>query len=134
MTQQETQNDVWAIVELMGHARTAGMLRKSDIGNSLIRVDIPVGDDGYHTRYFGEAAIYSISIVSEEIARAYALPDRDIIAYDEPIVPRAEYEKALHAARQANSQLERQISELQRRLTAVKALPAGAVDDEEDDY
>ena len=112
---------MWAVIELMGHGRTAGMIRTSDLGG-LLRVDVPI-EEGYRTEYYGNQAIYSIKVVSEEIARAYALPDRDIIAYDEPSVPRAEYEKALQLARQVNNSQQRQIEELQRRLTVVSALP-----------
>lgn len=113
--------EMWAVVELMGHGRTAGMIRTSDMG-SLLRVDVPI-EDGYRTEYYGESAIYSIKVVSEEIARAYALPDRNIVAYDEPIVPRQQYEEALKLARHTNSQLQYQIEEMRRRLTAVNALP-----------
>lgn len=117
------QVEMWAVVELMGHGRTAGVMRTSDLGG-LLRVDVPIGD-GFRTEYYGEAAIYSIKVVSEEIARAYALPDRDIVAYDEPIVPRQQYEEALQLARRNNQQLNHQIEQLQRRLTAVTALPDG---------
>ena len=130
----ENENERWAVVELMGHGRTAGVIRTESIGG-LLRVDVPVGDDGFQTRYFGEAAIYSISIVSEEIARAYATPERDIIAYDEPIVPRAEYEKALREMRNQVAQWERRNRVLESRLTAVSALPDGNgydPDDEDD--
>ena len=131
MTEQNNNNlEMWAVVELMGHGRTAGIIRTSDLGG-LIRVDVPV-DDGYRTEYYGSAAIYGIKVVSEEIARAYALPDRDIIAYDEPIVPRAEYEKALQLARSHTSNLEQQIQTLTRRLTAVQALPEAIEDDDDE--
>ena len=131
MSENNNQVDMWAVVELMGHGRTAGVIRTSDLGG-LLRVDVPV-EDGYRTEYYGEAAIYSIKVVSEEIARAYALPERNILAYDEPIVPRAEYEKALQMARNSNNQLQHQIAQLQRRLTAVNALPAGD-NGHDDDY
>lgn len=134
MADQNSNNvEMWAVVELMGHGRTAGVLRTSDLGG-LIRVDVPV-DDGYRTEYYGENSIYSIKVVSEEIARAYALPARDIVAYDEPIVPRAEYEKALQLARNNARDMQRQIDVLQQRLTAVHALPAGDQDKfTDDDY
>jgi hypothetical protein len=119
----EHQNEMWAVVELMGHGRTAGIIRTSDLGG-LLRVDVPI-EDGYRTEYYGEAAIYSIKVVSEEIARAYALPERDIVAYDEPIVPRAQFEEALRQARRKNESLAYQLETLQRRLTAVNALPEG---------
>jgi hypothetical protein len=124
--------EMWAVVELMGHGRTAGIIRTSDLGG-LIRVDVPV-DEGYRTEYYGEAAIYGIKVVSEEIARAYALPSRDILAYDEPIVPRADYEKALQIARSNAGDMQRTIDELTRRLTAVTALPSGNSFDGNRDY
>lgn len=118
---EANQLEMWAIVELMGHGRTAGIIRTSDLGG-LLRVDVPV-EDGYRTEYYGEAAIYSIKVVSEEIARAYALPARNIVSYDEPVVPRQEYEKALEIARRTINDSQHQIDELQRRLTSVNALP-----------
>lgn len=85
-------------------------------------MDVPI-EDGFRTEYYGAAAIYSIKIVSEEIARAYARPERDIIAYDEPIVPRAEYEAALQKARMENRRLERINDTLRERLVSIPALP-----------
>ena len=117
----QNQLDMWAVIDLMGHSRTAGIVRTSDLGG-LLRVDVPI-DDGFRTEYYGEAAIYSIKIVSEEIARAYAIPKRNIAAYDEPIVPRAEYEEALQLARQNSANKDYQIEQLQRKLMAVHALP-----------
>jgi len=112
----------WAIVELMGHAQTAGLIRTSDLGG-LLRLDVPM-EDGFRTEYYGEAAIYAIRIVSEEIARAFARPDRDICAYDTPIVPRAEFEEALAKSREAINKLTRDNECLRQRLTAVPDLPA----------
>ena len=121
-TDQQDQGEQWAVVELMGHMQTGGIIRTSDFGG-LIRVDVPI-EDGYRTEYYGSGAIYAIRVVSEEIARAYAKPERDACAYDVPIVPRAEYEEALHKAQRAVVQMERQNEELRRRLTAVDDRPA----------
>lgn len=129
MMVEEPKVEMWAIVELMGHGRTAGIIRTSDLGG-LLRVDVPVDDEGYRTEYYGEAAIYSIKVVSEEIARAYARPERNIVAYDEPIVPREQYEHALRESRREISNLQRTVNVLQNRLTAVHALPSG--ENEED--
>jgi len=120
---EEQKTEMWAVVELMGHGRTAGLIRTSDLGG-LLRVDVPV-EDGYQTEYYGATAIYSIKVVSEEIARAYAAPERRVLAYDEPIVPRGQYEEALHKSRERIHALEMHIDRLSRRLTAVAALPDG---------
>ena len=125
---EENQIDMWAVVELMGHGRTAGVIRTSDLGG-LLRVDVPV-EDSYRTEYYGAAAIYSIKVVSEEVARAYARPDRSVIAFDEPIVPRTEYEAALQKARMENRRLEQINATLRERLVSIPALP-DFTDDEE---
>lgn len=80
----------WAVVELMGHARTAGRI---EIGGilGLVRVDVPA-DDTYVTSYYSAGAIYSIKMVSEDIARAYK-PGPQVLSYDIPIVPRSMYDE-----------------------------------------
>ena len=118
---EQNKTETWAIVELMGHSQTAGIIKTSDLGG-LLRVDVPMGQ-GFRTEYYGAQAIYAIRIVSEEIARAYAIPERDICTYNVPIVPRAEFEEALSKARRMNDQLVHQIEVLQKRLTQVTALP-----------
>ena len=117
----DSKNEIWAIIELMGHAQTAGIIKTSDLGG-LLRVDVPLGD-GFRTEYYGAQAIYAIRVVSEEIARAFALPEREICTYDTPIVPRSQYEEALRKARNENETLTHQINVLQNRLTQVNSLP-----------
>jgi hypothetical protein len=116
----ENKNEQWAIVELMGHGQTAGIIKTSDLGG-LLRVDVPIGE-GFRTEYYGAQAIYAIRVVSEEIARAFALPEREICAYDTPIVPRAQYEEALRQARHENEKLIRHVDVLEKRLTTVTYL------------
>lgn len=135
MTEQRAeraQGEQWAIVELMGHAQTAGLIRTSDFGG-LLRLDVPM-QEGFRTEYYGNAAIYAIRIVSEEIARAFARPDRDISVYDVPIVPRVEYEEALRKSRQEKQRLERENEILRHRLTAVPMAPYELPETTEDDH
>jgi hypothetical protein len=117
----QNKTETWAIIELMGHGQTAGIIKTSDLGG-LLRVDVPM-DNGFRTEYYGEQAIYAVRIVSEEIARAYAIPEREICSYNVPIVPRAEFEEALSKARRMNEQQAHQIEVLQKRLTQVTSLP-----------
>lgn len=119
---EQQQPEMWAVVELMGHGRTAGRIRTSDLGG-LLRVDVPDGNS-YRTEFYGAAAIYSVKVVSEEVARAYASPARAVLAYDEPIVPREQHEAALNMARTDNNALLHRIRILEQRLTAVNLLPA----------
>ncbi len=69
----------WAILELMGHRRLAGLVTEATIaGASFIRIDMPktaekVGEaDTWTTQYYSPASVYAISPVSEYIARHVA--------------------------------------------------------------
>jgi hypothetical protein len=70
--EQEQGFEQWCIVELFGHQKLAGVVAEAQIGGcSFIRVDVPEmhGQPAF-TRFYGEKAIYSITPVSEEVARA----------------------------------------------------------------
>lgn len=132
MSDTTNENETWATVELMGHLQTAGRISKPSDWGGLLRVDVPEGDS-YRTEFYGMAAIYSIKLVSEEIARAMTRPTRQVIAYDTPIVTREQHERALDIARERISELDLRNRELERRLTAVNALPGPTIDDDFDD-
>jgi hypothetical protein len=70
----------WCLVELMGHRRMVGLVTEVEMGGSkLFRCDriIPDEPDNYATVHFGAAAIYTLTDVSEEIAREMARRDGD---------------------------------------------------------
>jgi DNA-directed RNA polymerase subunit K/omega len=117
-------NDTWAVVDLMGHVTLAGRVTKPGEFGGLWQVDIPEGD-AFRTEFFGSQSVYRIKIVSEEIARAYATPAHEIIAYDSPIVTREQHEQVVERARQEIYRAQQEISILRDRLVAVNALPAG---------
>lgn len=61
----------WGILELMGHKAVAGMI--SEIGKPLIRIDVPKTKKyGSYTQFYGAAAIYAITLTSEDVARKCA--------------------------------------------------------------
>ena len=64
----------WAIVELMGHKVVAGLTSKSEmLGKPLLRVDVPATSVyPQFTQFYGEAAIYCVTFVSEQVARLTA--------------------------------------------------------------
>lgn len=116
-------NDTWAVVELMGHVTISGRVTKPGEYGGLWQIDIPDGDN-YRTEFFGSQAVYRVRMVSEEIARAYAKPNYDIVEYDAPIITRAEHEQAMDIAREKIDRVLRENEVLRRRLTSVNALPA----------
>lgn len=78
----------WAVLEIMGHQRFAGYVSEVAIGgSSMLRIDVPaVGALPAFTRYFGAASVYSISPVTEELARniAQQLEQQPVTVYDLP--------------------------------------------------
>lgn len=68
----ETKFEGWAIVEFMGHVKSAGFVREELVfGEPLIRIDVPPtidgGNDGF-TRYYHPKALYSLTPVGEAVA------------------------------------------------------------------
>ncbi len=68
----------WCVVELMGHAKIAGMVTEDSIaGEGVLRVDVPE-IDGHpaFTKFISPKAVYSMAPTTEEIARAVAAHER----------------------------------------------------------
>ena len=72
----------WAILELMGHRRLAGLITEAQIGGgSFVRIDVPKRIDGVDkpgeemvaTQFYSPGSIYCITPVSESIARRMAM-------------------------------------------------------------
>lgn len=76
----------WAIVELFGHQRIAGLVTEQTIGGcQFVRVDVPaVGGCPAYTKCYGQGAIYAINFVDRDIALAAAerMRTRPITPYD----------------------------------------------------
>lgn len=98
MTEQ-TKFETWAIVEIFGHQKYSGWLTTQEIGgSSLIRLDVPACDEHpAFTKLWGNGAIYSITPVAEDVARAYArsLRQAPVSAYELP----EDVQKALRMVR-----------------------------------
>jgi len=70
----EKKLELWAIVELFGHAKIAGLCTEQNIaGTNMLRVDVPEtkGQPPF-TRLFGGNSIYSINPVDETTCRFMA--------------------------------------------------------------
>lgn len=64
----------WAIVELFGHQRIAGLVSEQAVGGcSFVRVDVPhTKASPEWTKLLGNGAIYAINFVTEEVAKLAA--------------------------------------------------------------
>lgn len=62
----------WAVVELMGHRRLVGYCCETELaGGKMLRIDVPEnGGNPAFTEFHGNQAIYGITPVEEDVARA----------------------------------------------------------------
>lgn len=69
-----TAFESWAIVELFGHTRMAGLVTEATIGGqAFVRVDVPQTAAGEpYTQYLGPGSIYRLTPTTEEMAVAVA--------------------------------------------------------------
>lgn len=102
-TERETcaKFDQWALVELFGHQRIVGRVTEATLaGGSFIRVDVHHADGRFaFTRFYGPAAIYSMSPIDEKVAlllsaqqnvepvKAYELPEMLPPGMPMPVMP-----------------------------------------------
>jgi arylsulfatase A-like enzyme len=112
------EENVWAIVELMGHKVVAGKVSKSElVGPPKLRVDVPATSAfPEFTQLYGDAAIYCVTFVSEDVARrtAEANKTNPVSVYVPDLVTR--------------EQLEETIKKYKEQITFLRALPQATVD------
>lgn len=82
----EQKIEQWAIVEIFGHTRIAGLVSEQTIGGcAFVRVDVPaLGEEQAFTKLFGQGAIYAITFVDEAAAKlaARAIRARPITTWE----------------------------------------------------
>lgn len=74
-TVEESAFKEWAILELFGHRRLAGLVTEVQLGGaSFLRLDIPGKKNGEWalTQFYSPAAIYAITPTTPDMARAVA--------------------------------------------------------------
>lgn len=96
MSEQKSEWQGYAILELLGHRKLAGYVKAETLaGTSFLRVDVP-GDDGtVCTQFVNPASVYALTPTTEDIANRFAAGCRP-----EPVTPwelreRTEEPKAL---------------------------------------
>jgi hypothetical protein len=72
MSESHTDIEGWCIIELFGHNKIAGYVTTAIIGTSgMLRVDVPEVDGApAYTRFYGPGAVYSLTLVTEDLAKA----------------------------------------------------------------
>lgn len=121
----DENTESWAIVELMGHKVVAGKVSKSElVGPPKLRVDVPATSIyPEFTQLYGDAAIYCVTFVSEEVARrtAEANKTNPVSVYVPDLVTREQLDEV-------TKEYNDQIAQLRAR-----ALPAGPQEEDDDD-
>lgn len=70
MTDKAETPEEWAIVEIMGHNRTAGRCQEvTRFGAVMLRVDRPHDDGTFTTEFYGGSSIYAYRPCAEALAR-----------------------------------------------------------------
>ena len=94
MTTEVKPFEGWAVLEIMGHNKFAGLVSEQTIaGHGFIRIDVPEVDveNGIKlpafTKIFGAGSIYAISPCTEETAKAFVAMYR-ARAFSEYSIPR----------------------------------------------
>ncbi len=64
----------WAILELMGHRRMAGLVGEAKVGGAtVLRIDVPgEGDELAGTQFYNPSALYCLTPTTEDVARILA--------------------------------------------------------------
>ncbi|PRY10303.1 hypothetical protein CLV24_11431 [Pontibacter ummariensis] len=112
MNQETEKFENWAIVEVMGHTKVAGLAKTVSFGNTvMLRVDIPeTAKQPAHTKMYGMSSIFSISPVTEDVARSHAEAWnlQPILAYEVQRAYQKKFDEAVERAveRKTNPQLQ----------------------------
>lgn len=71
--EDQNQAPQWAIVELMGHVKTGGLISKdTQLGTALLRLDVPRQDGRMVSQLINPASLYRVTFAEERLARAAA--------------------------------------------------------------
>ena len=119
----------WAVLELFGHQTLAGYVSDFTFGgDSFVRVDVPeTSKEPAFTKMYGAKAIYSISPVSEVVARsrAEAIGMKPITVYSPEILSKKDAD-TLKAMKQ-------HFPDQWKEAESGKLLPATTIDEDDDE-
>lgn len=93
---KEAKEELWAMVEIMGHVKTAGKVTISEKWGGLLQVDVPIENGDFATELIGFDAIFRVRFISEEIARTLVLNNPRIIhPYSSEVITRKYHDDAI---------------------------------------
>lgn len=103
-TDQAKEPEQWAKVQLMGHTRVVGRITFDSKYGGLTRVDIPdeKNEGGFRTELYGPSAIFGISFLSEEMAKAEARVETAPFPWHLEIIPREQYDNDMREMLEKN--------------------------------
>lgn len=103
MSEEQSKNGQWAIVELMGHKVVAGYItEETHYGAPFLRVDVPqTSAFPKFTQYYGGSAVYCITPVSEEVAKLTAEGSKvnPVSVYVPDLITREKFERTIEDMR-----------------------------------
>lgn len=72
MSNDNSEFQAWAIIEVMGHRTYAGRVSEQRVaGVGFVRIEIPEADGFGEVKLIGPRSIFAVHLTSEENARAY---------------------------------------------------------------
>lgn len=125
MEETTSKFESWAIVEIMGHVKLAGMATTQTFGDTvLLRIDVPETDkQPAHTVMYGMKSIYSLKPCDEHTARLHA----EVLNVN----PITEYDVKLHIEKRVKHEAQMQID---RQLNPPQKANEWRSDENEDEY
>lgn len=117
--EQTEQFETWALIEIMGHTKVAGMARTKTFGSTvMLQVDIPeTTTQPAFTKMYSMSSIFSITPVTEELAIMHAE------AYKVHAV--TEYSVQMALLKKVNKEVEEKVEERLREIKALASVEDG---------
>ena len=113
MNNLDDNTQTWGIVELMGHKVVAGLISKSEmLGKPMLRVDVPATSAfPEFTQFYGEAAIYCVTFVGEQVARMTAEQTKlnPVSVYVPELIPVEKHKEIIQQYRERIDRLQRSL-------------------------
>lgn len=103
MSDDQTNNGQWAIVDLMGRKVVAGFVTEEvHYAKAMLRIDVPqTSTYPAFTQFYGGEAIYCVTPVSEDVAKLTAEANKvnPVSVYVPDLITREKFERTIEDMR-----------------------------------